>query len=979
MREVPADCARKFTPERLIAEGGFGAVYLARQHDLARSVALKVLHPDLLTEQVQVTRFLNEARITSRLVHPHIVVLIDHGLEDGVPWIAYEYVPGESLRARLKSGPLPWLEACRIADQVAAALGAAHKAGVLHRDIKPDNILQSGNGHYKVADFGIAKLTNPGSTLTAQGVILGTPAYLSPVQLRGEVPGPESDLYALGITLFEMIAGHVPFEGESPIDTLQMHLTRAVPRLSDVAPDVPRELDVVMARLLAKSRAERFHDADALRAQLHPLLERSEGSPDRATPAVAVSHVAPGTQTRAVSRPARAAPGPEHAPRPMLPARSALPPRTRLYLGAAGTAALLALAALAVRAPAPTPPAPTASAVVSVAPAPPFALFDLQVMPTFDRVRVSFTRPPDCAVEVALGEDDPVVWKRTVRIDPGEAFCARELTNLEPGHAYRLRIVAPDRSGGLKPFRFQTAADTDRRLLRNVADALRTHDPASFDSLRSFLLEVPRDPDLIVPLTRFLDGPDLSQDILGTIAWFARELPSVPLLTALLRRCRGGDPSVEGEAVGQACAAGIPEAVKRARELLRPPVSRGAVIPLIYGLARGSHPELFDDLIRFVKSPAFQGHVPLPQTLYHADPERAAAFFATLVLDVKPDEQTYLLGVAGAAMLPPGQLERLLATLAPRGRAHVARVAEAIYRANPTLTDCAVVEPLLEQNPDLPHLVNLAYLGCERARADLMRFTLNPSPEARRVSWTALSLLPADESVAGWLEVPERRALAAWALSRGGPPGAIAALRRLAGGPADPQGLMVWALARLKHPDAAALVRANLATPGTSHAEQLRLALAAWAAGELDLKDTRGSLSALAGKSGFVGQCASEAVQCLDDQALGRPLPRTFLVPPELRQLRTGIRVDSYGSVEAFVIPLGKLDDRHGNFADITSSVAPHVLELIVHPAVELLKLRKRSVFFADPGELVVARKIDADGAIWCATPQPFLRVSVRP
>src|SRR5438045_840655 len=119
MVQVPSACARKFSPERLIAEGGFGAVWLAQQVDLARPVALKLLHPALLTESLQVKRFLNEARITSALTHPNIVVLIDHGLDDGVPWIAYEYIPGESLRRRLERGPLPWLEACGIAEQVA--------------------------------------------------------------------------------------------------------------------------------------------------------------------------------------------------------------------------------------------------------------------------------------------------------------------------------------------------------------------------------------------------------------------------------------------------------------------------------------------------------------------------------------------------------------------------------------------------------------------------------------------------------------------------------------------------------------------------------------------------------------------------------------------------------------------------------------------------------------------------------------------
>ena len=276
---LPPSCAAKFKAEKLLASGGFGSVWLATQVNLDRQVAVKVLHGETLADQDSVDRFLNEARITAALQHPNIVKIIDHGADAGVPWIAYEYVAGRSLREAVREGGLPWPEALRAVSQVASALQEAHARGILHRDIKPDNVLESGTGIYKVADFGIAKWSAEGAVKTQLGVILGTPAYLSPMQIAGQVPTAHSDLYALGILFFELLTGKVPFYDDNLVDLLRLHRTQPVPRPSDYNPQVPASVDRILQRMLAKMREERYPDAHQLIEDLDAALEQAPRTP----------------------------------------------------------------------------------------------------------------------------------------------------------------------------------------------------------------------------------------------------------------------------------------------------------------------------------------------------------------------------------------------------------------------------------------------------------------------------------------------------------------------------------------------------------------------------------------------------------------------------------------------------------------------------------------------------------------------------
>jgi eukaryotic-like serine/threonine-protein kinase len=252
----------RYTIEREIGRGGMATVYLADDRKLHRRVAVKVLHQDLAT--IGSERFLREIRIAAGLSHPNILALHDAGEVDGRLLYAMPYVEGESLRHRLnREQQLPVPEAIRIAGQVAAALAHAHEHGIVHRDIKPENILLAGD-QALVADFGIAKALDAASAerLTASGLSMGTPVYMSPEQGSGDAVDGRSDIYALGCVLYEMLAGAPPFLGPSAQAILARHAVDPVPPLRTVRARVPEAVEQAIERALAKVPAYRFATAD---------------------------------------------------------------------------------------------------------------------------------------------------------------------------------------------------------------------------------------------------------------------------------------------------------------------------------------------------------------------------------------------------------------------------------------------------------------------------------------------------------------------------------------------------------------------------------------------------------------------------------------------------------------------------------------------------------------------------------------------
>ncbi|MDQ3646070.1 MAG: Stk1 family PASTA domain-containing Ser/Thr kinase, partial [Actinomycetota bacterium] len=258
----------RYRVEDQIATGGMGSVYSATDERLGRRVAVKLLKPDLAADAHFVERFRREARAAAALSHPNIAGVFDYGEEEGHHFIVMEFVDGPDLAQLLRQeGPMSPERAQQVGVQTAEALAHAHAAGVVHRDIKPANVMLDGDGRVKVTDFGIARAAGD-STMTGTGSMLGTANYISPEQAQGRKIGPASDVYSLGIVLYEMLTGSVPFTADSPIGVAMRHISDPVPAPSELNPEVPASLDRIVARATAKRPEDRFRDAKEMGAAL---------------------------------------------------------------------------------------------------------------------------------------------------------------------------------------------------------------------------------------------------------------------------------------------------------------------------------------------------------------------------------------------------------------------------------------------------------------------------------------------------------------------------------------------------------------------------------------------------------------------------------------------------------------------------------------------------------------------------------------
>ena len=261
----------RYEMQQRIGRGGMADVYLARDILLDRLVAIKVLFPEYATDPAFVERFRREAQSAANLNHPNIVSVYDWGRSNNTYFMAMEYVPGRTLAEALHDvGQITAMKAAEVGIEVAAALSFAHRGNVVHRDIKPGNILIGSNGQLKVADFGIARALGSAadSNLTQVGAVMGTAAYLSPEQAQGGQPDPRSDLYSLGIVLYEMVGGRVPFSGDNPVSIAYKQVHEAPQPLNQLASDVPRAFEAIVARLLAKDPNLRYATAEAVRDDL---------------------------------------------------------------------------------------------------------------------------------------------------------------------------------------------------------------------------------------------------------------------------------------------------------------------------------------------------------------------------------------------------------------------------------------------------------------------------------------------------------------------------------------------------------------------------------------------------------------------------------------------------------------------------------------------------------------------------------------
>lgn len=284
LREMPAFDFVLGGRYRLLAplgEGGMARVYRARDLRLNREVAVKILHDDLTRDPGFLSRFEREAQVVAGLAHPNIVPVYDVGDEDGAPYIVMEYIRGRTLKETLEAGgPLGAERAVAIMLPVLDALGYAHRQGLIHRDVKPHNILLTTDGTPRLADFGIVHLVDGSTTRTA--AILGSAQYLSPEQSRGEEATEQSDIYACGIVMYEMLAGRPPFDGGNALAVANQHLNAPPPSLTATVAGVTPELERVVGRALAKDPAARYADT----AEMQAALRRLGGSVDSEATAI---------------------------------------------------------------------------------------------------------------------------------------------------------------------------------------------------------------------------------------------------------------------------------------------------------------------------------------------------------------------------------------------------------------------------------------------------------------------------------------------------------------------------------------------------------------------------------------------------------------------------------------------------------------------------------------------------------------------
>lgn len=255
-----------------IGEGGQAVVYKAFQPSLKRWVAVKVLYVD--REEVLV-RFQREAETVARLRHPNILVVYEYGEEQELSYIAMELAPHGTLKDRLRSQPLEWFDVLKLITPIAEALQYAHGQGLIHRDVKSSNILMAQEEWPLLADFSVVKVTNADETLTHSGMVLGTPAYIAPEQANGESVDPRADIYSLGVVMFEMITGRLPFTYENPNMLMLAHILEPVPAPSELNPACPPELEKIILTALQKSAKDRYPDMKAMIEAMNQLVGKS--------------------------------------------------------------------------------------------------------------------------------------------------------------------------------------------------------------------------------------------------------------------------------------------------------------------------------------------------------------------------------------------------------------------------------------------------------------------------------------------------------------------------------------------------------------------------------------------------------------------------------------------------------------------------------------------------------------------------------
>src|SRR5438067_9322725 len=271
--------ADRYELEELVGTGGMSSVFRAHDRLLDRKVALKVLHEQYTKDADYVERFRHEARSVAALSHPNIVTVIDRGEHEGRQFIVFEYVDGENLKRMIeRRGPAPVTTALELAIQIARGLSFAHQQGLVHRDVKPQNVLLNGDGQAKVTDFGISRSLDVQHGMTQTGTVLGTSDYIAPEQAQGQRVDEHTDVYSLGVVLYELLTNEVPYPGENFVAVAMRHINEPPPPIRDKRPDVSPRVEAAVQRAMAKDPADRFPTMADFCHELEACLAEVQGS-----------------------------------------------------------------------------------------------------------------------------------------------------------------------------------------------------------------------------------------------------------------------------------------------------------------------------------------------------------------------------------------------------------------------------------------------------------------------------------------------------------------------------------------------------------------------------------------------------------------------------------------------------------------------------------------------------------------------------
>lgn len=354
----------RYRVEELVGEGGMAVVYAAQDLRLNRKVAVKVMRAELCADPHFLERFRQEAEAAARLTHPHIAQVFDYGEQDGSHFIVMEYLPPRTLKDLIaERGPLPPRIVVEIGIQLCDALKYAHSNGIVHRDVKPQNILFTPDGHVKVTDFGIARALGASTTLTAGGQVMGSVHYISPEQIQGGGATARSDVYSTGVLLFETLTGKVPFDAETPVAVAVKHLQEPLPSVRSLRPEVPAALDMVISNALRKDPAARYPSAQDLMADLIRVRDGLPVNETAVPPQVAPTTALPRVRVEAPTQVVTPPPPPRAAPVPPEPLVS---PATWVLVAITAVGVIGALLFVYLRGPRPQPGTAPAKTLVLV-------------------------------------------------------------------------------------------------------------------------------------------------------------------------------------------------------------------------------------------------------------------------------------------------------------------------------------------------------------------------------------------------------------------------------------------------------------------------------------------------------------------------------------------------------------------------------------------------------------------------------------